>query len=272
MAKPPRKRTSNLLTDDAKPAAGAALYLLPVTMADGDPADVLPPANTAILAAIKHFVVEDVRSARRFISQCLPGTDIDGLDFAELNEHTPAAAVPAMLQPLLQGNPVGVLSEAGCPAVADPGADIVAAAQNLGLRVVPLVGPNSIIMSLMASGFNGQRFAFDGYLPIDGAARQQRLKAFERDAAANGCTHIFIETPYRNNALVQTMAKTLAADTLFCVAAGLTSQTESIVTMPAAQWRTRTYDYAKTPAIFLIGAAPGQGKARTANKTKTAKR
>ena len=158
----------------------AALYLIPVPLSDGPLERVLPAENLAVLREIRHFVVENVRTARRFLKKCDRGIDIDALTFAELNEHTPATEVEAMLRPLERGEAVGVLSEAGCPAVADPGADLVAIAQRKGLRVCPLVGPSSILLGLMASGFNGQRFAFAGYLPIEAAARAKKLKEMER--------------------------------------------------------------------------------------------
>lgn len=239
----------------SRQSIGPALYLIPVTLSDGQsPLTVLPQCNIDILRQIRHFIVENVRSARRFIRACDRTFDIDGATFDVLDEHnrhdTPAIA--RMLEPLRRGEPVGVLSEAGCPAVADPGAEAVAMAQREGLRVIPLVGPSSILMSLMASGFSGQSFTFNGYLPVDVREKAARLRDLERHAAR--ATQIFIETPYRNNRLVALMAETLRPDTLVCVASDITGPHESIITRTAAEWRRARYDYDRTPTIFLIGS------------------
>ncbi|MDE6160375.1 MAG: SAM-dependent methyltransferase [Muribaculaceae bacterium] len=229
------------------------VILFPVPMGQTPPAQVLPASNIEMLRDVRHFVVENVRSARRFLRAAVRDFPIDDSSFVELSEHTPAADVAAMLEPALSGHDIGVVSEAGCPAVADPGSDLVAVAQRRGLEVVPLVGPSSIIMSLMASGFNGQHFTFMGYLPIEGETRRKTLRAMERRVRAERCTHIFIETPYRNNRLVAELAQTLAPDTLVCVAADITGPAQRIRTLTAAQWRKAEYNYDKTPAIFLIG-------------------
>lgn len=230
-----------------------ALYLFPVPMsADVSPAEVLPARNLELLRQVKFFAVENLRSARRFLKSVSRDIDIDTLSLVELSEHTPAGAVAEMITPLAQGNAMGVISEAGCPAVADPGALLVAEAQRRGLPVVPLVGPSSILMSLMGSGFNGQQFTFHGYLPIEGHARTKAIREMER-AAARGVTQIFIETPYRNNRLLAELSATLAPATRVCVASDVTGPAESIVTLTAADWKKRKYDYAKIPTIFLIG-------------------
>lgn len=221
-------------------------------MGDNMPSDVLPAANSQLLRQVSHFIVENVRSARRFIKASDPEIDINALSFAELNRHTAPEDISAMLDPLRQGHDMGVISEAGCPAIADPGADVVAIAQREGFQVVPLVGPSSIIMSLMASGFNGQNFAFNGYLPIDAAQRSAKAKEMERKVRRDRQTQIFIETPYRNNKLVEWLAQTLPADMLLCVACDITSAGESILTLPLGKWRTRKYDYDKKPTIFLL--------------------
>lgn len=198
-------------------------------------------------------MVENVRTARRWIRRCDPSFSFEGVEFAELNTHTLAADVGSLIRPLREGHSVGVISEAGCPAVADPGADIVAAAQREGYRVVPLVGPSSILMSVMGSGFNGQSFCFHGYLPIEEKDKRQALQKLERESERENRTQIFIETPYRNNKMLQLLVETLQPDTLVCVAADITDpEKESILTLSASQWRTQTYDYAKRPAIFLI--------------------
>ena len=229
------------------------VILFPVPMGQTPPADVLPARNIEMLRAVRHFVVENVRSARRFLRAAVRDFPIDDSSFVELSEHTPASEVAAMLRPALEGHDIGVVSEAGCPAVADPGSDLVALAQRHGIEVVPLVGPSSIIMSLMASGFNGQHFTFMGYLPIDAEVRRKTLRNIERQVRSASCTHIFIETPYRNNRLVAELAQTLSPDTLVCVAADITGTAQRIRTLTAAQWRKAEYNYDKTPTIFLIG-------------------
>ena len=232
--------------------ARPALYLFPVPMsADVAPDEVLPAPNLELLRQVKHFAVENLRSARRFLRAVSKDINIDELSLVELSEHTPESEVAAMIQPLVDGFPMGIISEAGCPAVADPGALLVAEAQRRGLTVIPLVGPSSILMSLMASGFNGQQFTFHGYLPIDSHARSKAIREMER-AASRGVTQIFIETPYRNNRLLADLAATLAPDMRICVAADVTGPAESIITLTASAWRKRKYDYAKIPTIFLI--------------------
>lgn len=229
------------------------IYLLPSNLTPGgNPAEVLPLRNIQLLSTIRYFVVEELRTARRFLKACDKSIDIDSLHFEVLNEHTAPEQVTRMLAPALEGNNIGVISEAGCPAVADPGADLVAAAQAADVQVVPLVGPSSIIMSLMASGFNGQSFAFLGYLPIDAKARAAAFRQLTRDIAVRHQTQIFIETPYRNNRLIAELATSLPPNLKLCVACDITGQDEQIITRPLAWWRSQKYDYAKRPAIFLL--------------------
>lgn len=230
------------------------VILFPSLLAPVTPDRVLPAANIALLREVKYFVVEELRTARRFLKSCDKAIDIDSLHFDVLNEHTPAEAVECMLAPALAGHDVGVISEAGCPAVADPGADLVAAAQRRGIEVVPLVGPSSILLALMASGFNGQSFTFEGYLPIDAGRRAEAVNRMIAGVRRHH-THIFIETPYRNNRLVGELAAKLPAEMLMCVAADITGPTQSIRTMAAHCWRTAKYDYDKRPAIFLVGSS-----------------
>ena len=180
-----------------------ALYLLPVTLGDTPVEKVLPSYNREIILQIRHFIVEDVRSARRFLKKVDRDINIDELTFYPLNKHTSPEAISGYLKPLQEGNSMGVISEAGCPAVADPGADVVAIAQRKNLKVVPLVGPSSIILSVMGSGFNGQSFAFHGYLPIEPGERQKRLKELEQRVYSEHQTQLFIETPYRNNKMLE---------------------------------------------------------------------
>ena len=231
----------------------AALYLIPVGMSDSPIDHYLPAHNVEITRQIKHFIVENVRTARRFLKKCDKAINIDELTFYELNNHTDLSEVESYLAALAEGQPIGVMSEAGCPAVADPGALPVAIAQRKGYKVVPLVGPSSILMAQMASGFNGQGFAFNGYLPIETSARNQKIKELENDAYRKDMTQIFIETPYRNNRLIETLCKTLRPDTLLCVASAITdSDHESIVTLKVKQWAKRKFNYDKIPTIFLI--------------------
>lgn len=227
------------------------IYLFPSLLSDCTPTDVLPERNLCLISTIKYFVVEELRTARRFLKTCDRSIVIDDLDFTILNEHTAPGEVEGMLKPALEGNDIGIISEAGCPAIADPGADLVAAAQRHDIEVVPLVGPSSILLSLMGSGFNGQSFAFLGYLPI-GAKRGAALKQIERDIRIRRQTQIFIETPYRNNRLIAELTTMLPAEMLLCVAADITGSSQSIRTMPLRRWRTEQYNYDKRPAIFLL--------------------
>ncbi len=230
----------------------AALYLFPVGLSDSAMTEVLPQANIDLLRQVRYFVVENLRSARRFLKKVDRNIDIDSLTFTELSEHTAAAEIPAMLAPLERGEAIGVISEAGCPAVADPGADLVAAAQRRGLKVIPLVGPSSILLSLMASGFNGQSFAFEGYLPIEDSARGKRLKEMQLRIQRERQTQIFIETPYRNNKLLAELCQRLPGNMLLCVASDITGPKQSIITRPLSAWAKSTYDYNKIPTIFLL--------------------
>lgn len=236
---------------DPKPV----LYLIPVNLSDAPLERVLPSFNTEVVLALRHFIVENVRTARRFLRKCSREVVIDNLTFAELNVNTDPALAAGMLAPMERGESMGLMSEAGCPGVADPGALVVAEAQRRGYRVAPLTGPSSILLSLMASGFNGQGFSFHGYLPIDAGERLRRIKALESDSRRTGMTQIFIETPYRNDKLLKTLAGTLNPDTLVCVASAITDpERESIRTLPARKWRNPGVSYHKIPTIFLISA------------------
>lgn len=228
------------------------LYLIPNTLGQNNIDNVLPSYNISVAKNLRHFIVENVRSARRFLKMLDRDIVIGDLSFYELNRHTPPDRIAELLLPIYEGHSMGIISEAGCPAIADPGADVVAIAQRKNIRVVPLVGASSIILSLMASGFNGQSFAFVGYLPIDKKARIQRLKQLESRASSERQTQIFIETPYRNNQLVQDMVATLKPDTLLCIASELTTDTESVKTLPIAEWAKQQIDINKRNTIFLI--------------------
>ena len=228
------------------------LYLIPTTLSDSSLRQILPDGNADVIVRLKVFIVENVRTARRFLKQVDKDIVIDDLRFFELNQHTAPEQIGTYVEPLLQGSDVGIISEAGCPAIADPGADVVALAQQKGIKVVPLVGPSSILLSLMASGFNGQSFAFNGYLPIDKNARTQQLKLLEKRVYAEHQTQIFIETPYRNKQLIEELCKNLQPQTKLCIAGDITGANESIRTKTVAAWKKALPDIGKVPCIFLI--------------------
>lgn len=248
------KQTTDIKATDNTRQIRPALYLIPSTMSDAPVSDVIPDGNITIIRGIRHFVVENVRTVRRFLKRCDRNIDIDTLSFTVLDEHTRPEEIPAMLSPIAEGHPVGVISEAGCPAIADPGADLVAIAQTKGYETIPLVGPSSIILSLMGSGFNGQSFAFVGYLPHESKARTARLRELEQRIRREGQTQIFIETPYRNNRLIAELASTLPPGLKLCVASDITGPQQSIVTLPPSKWAKRKYDYDKIPTIFLLNS------------------
>lgn len=234
-------------------SATPALYLIPCTLGDTPVERVLPSHNRDIIRGIRHFIVEELRTARRFLKATDRDIDIDQLTFYEMGKHADARLFSSYLTPLRKGESVGIISEAGCPAVADPGADIVAIAQSEGLKVVPLVGPSSILLAVMASGFNGQSFAFHGYLPIDGGERTRRLKQLEARAKSERQTQLFIETPYRNAKLFADILAACAPSTRLCIAAGLTTEAEYVRTHSLKTWKQKGMpNIGKTPAIFLI--------------------
>ena len=232
------------------------LYLIPCPISDETaPWEVLPAANREVMDALDYFIVENTRSARRFLSKAGVARPIDTLEFRELNEHTAAGQeVEELVKPLLDGRSAGVISEAGVPGVADPGALVVEACHRRGIRVVPLVGPSSIILAVMASGLNGQSFAFNGYLPVKPPERAKAIRFFERRALAEGQSQLFIEAPYRNGKLMEQLVQTLAPETRLTVAVDLTAPGERIETHAAGEWRRRPLpELNKRPAIFIIG-------------------
>jgi len=229
-----------------------ALYLIPSLLGEIPVEQVLPQYNRDLIIGIRHFIVEDVRTARRFLKQVEGSIDIERLTFYTLNKHTKPDELAGMLVPLEQGEPMGVISEAGCPAVADPGSDVVAIAQRKGLRVVPLVGPSSIILALMGSGFNGQSFAFNGYLPIEQEERIKALKKLEWKVYNEDQTQIFMETPYRNGKMKADTLKACKPQTRLCIASGLTTPDEYIRTLTIKQWKEQIPELGKVPSIFLI--------------------
>ncbi len=233
----------------------ASLYLIPVTLGDTPVEQVLPTYNKEIILQTRYFIVEEVRTARRFLKQVERSIDIDSLTFFPMGKHADAALFSRYLEPLRQGENVGVISEAGCPAVADPGADVVAIAQREGLSVVPLVGPSSILLAVMASGFNGQSFAFHGYLPISPADRAKRLKQLESRSSQEKQTQLFIETPYRNHKLLADILSQCSPRTRLCIASSLTTPDEYVRSLTVKEWKQTTLpDLHKKPTIFAIYA------------------
>lgn len=231
----------------------AKLYLVPNVLSDNDWQFVLPAQIAPILTNTKHFIVENVRTARRFMKQVNQAINIDECTFYELNKYTNLSDIPKFLKPIENGFDVAVISEAGCPGVADPGADVVKTAHQKGITVVPLVGPSSILLALMASGLNGQNFAFNGYLPVKLHERVRAISNLEKKVKTEQQTQIFIETPYRNNQMIEDVLKTCSPATLFCIAANITAENEFIVTKTINGWKGKTPDLHKIPAIFLLG-------------------
>ncbi|QBJ78868.1 SAM-dependent methyltransferase [Aquitalea sp. USM4] len=230
------------------------LFLIPAPLGDESIAW-LPASEAAKVLHIRHFVVEAEKTARKHLKALGVSTPIRELAMSTLNEHTKPADVAALLAPLLAGEDVGLISEAGCPAVADPGAQLVALAHERGIRVAPLIGPSSILLALMASGANGQCFAFHGYLPVDAAEKAKVVKELEQRSRQRNETQVFIETPYRNNALLQQLRETLAPATRLAVACDLTLPTETIVSRLVKDWPQDAPDFHKRPAIFILHAA-----------------
>jgi len=233
--------------------ARGVVYLVPNLLGVVPPEDVLPKRTLDVARSLEHWLVETPKPARAFIKSVGSARPIAALSIASMSEVS--TSIDALLAPARGGHDVGILSDAGCPGIADPGAQVVAAAHAAGLRVVPLVGPSSLLLALMAAGMNGQRFAFHGYLPVRADARDAALRRLEAESRAAHCTQLFIETPYRNAALLEAIVQTLAPATRVCVAADVTLPTESIETRSARDWRrVDAQRYAKRPAIFLLEA------------------
>jgi 16S rRNA (cytidine1402-2'-O)-methyltransferase len=228
------------------------LYLVPVTLGDAPLRQVIPDYVTEVINQLDHFVVEDLRSARRYLKKAGLLKSIDDLSFYLLNEHTDNSAIEEMLDPFKNGNDVGILSEAGVPAVADPGSKLVALAHRHDIRVIPLVGPSSILMALMASGMNGQAFRFHGYLPVKKSQRRNSLLKLEKLAREKGETQIFMETPYRNMSLIQDLVRTCRDETMLCIAADISLDSEFIKTKAVREWKLRLPDIHKRPSVFLL--------------------
>jgi 16S rRNA (cytidine1402-2'-O)-methyltransferase len=230
------------------------LYAIPASLG-GPVVDSLPAAVLENVRKLRDFVAENPKTARAFLAEAKMPCPIAQLSILRLDEHTPADAVPSLLAPLRAGRALGLLAEAGCPAIADPGASLVEAAHNEGFRVAPLVGPSSITLALMASGLDGQRFAFCGYLPREPGPRERRIRELEMRSRRERETQIFIETPYRNDALLGGLLARLAPTTLLCVASDLTLPSEKIVTRPVAAWRRSAVTLGRKPTVFLLNAA-----------------
>jgi 16S rRNA (cytidine1402-2'-O)-methyltransferase len=228
------------------------LYLIPTIISDDTQTLVLPPGLLQTLPRINHFLVENVRTARRYLSSLKVYPSIEPLHFEVLDKDTPWEAMRELFAPVLSGNDMGILSESGCPGVADPGALAVSFAHSQGIPVVPLVGPSSILLALMASGLNGQRFAFHGYLPVQEGALVSAIRELERESSKKNQTQIFIETPYRNNRLMAAMLKVLRPDTELCVALDLTGTAEKIRTAKVNAWKAERIDFPKLPSVFLF--------------------
>jgi len=228
------------------------LFLIPTVIAEGTQETVIPSSVTRELMSIQHFLAEDVRTARRFLSSLKIYDSIEPLQFNVLNKDTKENELTEFFDPVMKGKNLGVLSESGCPGVADPGALAVKFAHRNGITVVPLVGPSSILLSLMASGLNGQQFAFHGYLPIDGKEAIDTIKKFEKESRSNNQTQIFIETPYRNNPVTANLLKALHPETLLCIAVDVTGSQESIQMRSVKEWKLKPIELPKLPSVFLF--------------------
>ncbi len=230
------------------------LYLIPTALADGGHSAFFNPYQASIIRQLNYFLVENVRTARRYISSLELGLDIETLQFELLDKNTTELQAAAYMREVSSGRDAGIMSEAGCPGIADPGSEAVRLAHSMGIDVVPLVGPSSIFLALMASGFNGQQFSFHGYLPIDKGERKRAIAVLENAARTQGSTQIFMETPYRNNALLADLLAICQPHTRLCIASNLTAYNERVVARQVGEWKKNAPDLHKQPAIFLIGA------------------
>jgi 16S rRNA (cytidine1402-2'-O)-methyltransferase len=228
------------------------LYLIPVSLGEDAPLTLIPEETRKIASRLRSFIAEEPKNARRFLKSLGLATPLQEIEFLSLNEHTPSENLPRLILPLLEGKSMGLMSDAGCPAVADPGAELVRLAHEHGVTVVPLPGPSAILLALMASGLNGQRFAFRGYLPAEKASRMAKIRELERDSKARDETEIFIETPYRNQHLFESLLETCRQQTRLCVALDLTLETEFIRTITIAEWSAKPPELGKRPAVFLL--------------------
>lgn len=228
------------------------LFLIPTTIAESTQHSVIPSSVIEALKHVDHFLAEDIRTARRYLSSLKIYDSIEPLHFSVLNKETREQDLPGLFAPIREGKNIGVLSESGCPGIADPGALAARYAHQHGIQVIPLTGPSSILLALMASGLTGQNFAFHGYLPIDGKESTEAIRSFEKESRSKRQTQIFIETPYRNNAMAGNLLKALHEDTLLCIAIDITGKDESIITKPVKAWRKDKPELPKSPAVFLF--------------------
>jgi 16S rRNA (cytidine1402-2'-O)-methyltransferase len=233
-------------------ASKGKLYLIPNVISESTEVAVIPMGVKTVLKDLSHFLAEDIRTARRYLSSLNIYSSIEPLNFRVLNKDTTSQELSELMLPIKEGNDIGVLSESGCPGIADPGALAVEYAHQQNIQVVPLVGPSSILLALIASGLNGQQFAFHGYLPIDAKEATQKIKELEKESKAKKQTQIFIETPYRNNAVFDHFLKSLHNDTRLTVALNLTGINESIQTLSIIQWKKNKAAWPKSPAVFLF--------------------
>ncbi|WP_222984410.1 SAM-dependent methyltransferase [Flagellimonas meishanensis] len=241
--------------EESKPnLVSGKVYLIPTTLGDNAPLEVLPISIKKTIENIDHYIVENEKSARHFIKKIIPNKPQPSLHIQTLNKYTDPVAIPSYLDPCIHGFDIGLLSEAGCPGIADPGADVVKVAHEKRIQVVPLVGPSSILMAMMSSGMNGQNFAFNGYLPIDKNERKAKIKQLERLSRETGQSQIFMETPYRNNQLLAELVKTLNENTRLCVASDITLPSEFIRTTIVHEWGEIEIDLDKRPTIFIVQA------------------
>jgi 16S rRNA (cytidine1402-2'-O)-methyltransferase len=228
------------------------LFLIPTIISEGTEPEVIPPIVVEKLKTIRYFLAEDVRTARRYLSSLKIYESIEALDFSVLNKDTKEVEIEKMFAPVFSGEHLGVLSESGCPGVADPGSLAVNFAHRKNIRVIPLVGPSSILLALMASGLNGQQFAFHGYLPIDAKECNQKIKTLEKESSSKGQTQIFIETPFRNNQVLKNLLQSLNGSTQLCIALDLTGKNEFIKTQLVSEWKKNIPQLPKEPAVLLF--------------------
>jgi len=228
-------------------------YLIPSPLAECNFSKIFPACNSEIIQEIDHFIVEDLRTGRRFVKKLGMQKSMENLHFSTLNEHTKGAEIEMLLQPLMEGKNMGLISDAGTPCVADPGSILVSRAQQSGIEVIPLVGPNSILLALMASGLNGQSFSFHGYLPREQPDRERQLRFLDSLLKKNNQTQIFIETPYRNNHVFKSILAVCDPATRLCLGVNITSENQIIKTMTVKKWKAQSIDLHKQPTVFLLG-------------------
>ena len=229
------------------------LYLIPTIISNNTETNVLPRQIIDTIKNLKYYLVENQRSARRFFKRVLPEIKLDEIKISVLDKKTKREDIKVLISPLLNGDDLGILSDSGCPGIADPGSLVVEKAHEMEIKVIPLVGPSSILLSIMASGFNGQHFTFHGYLPIEDNLLKQKLKQIETEIFKSGAAQIFIETPYRNQRLLKALTTHLNNNVKLCIASNLTGKNEYIKTMSISKWREATIEFHKVPAVFLLG-------------------